>query len=69
MKPYFRSVPPTTRSLSLGVQGMMVSLFGTLPSPVFWGFLIDGTCLVWEKTCSGANGACSIYDPVQMRVK
>ncbi|CAL2050927.1 unnamed protein product [Caenorhabditis brenneri] len=63
-----RSVPPESRSLSLGLQGMAVSLFGTLPSPIIWGLVIDAACLVWDKTCNGARGACSIYHPDRLRV-
>ncbi|CAJ0583256.1 unnamed protein product, partial [Mesorhabditis spiculigera] len=64
-----RSVPPATRSVSLGLQGFMVSLFGTLPSPFIWGIIIDSTCLVWEYTCSGGRGACSLYDSTEMRTR
>ncbi|PIC19679.1 hypothetical protein B9Z55_025143 [Caenorhabditis nigoni] len=63
-----RSVPPESRSLSLGLQGMAVSLFGTLPSPIIWGLVIDAACLVWDKTCNGARGACAIYHPDRLRV-
>ncbi|KAF1748581.1 hypothetical protein GCK72_025048 [Caenorhabditis remanei] len=63
-----RSVPPESRSLSLGLQGMAVSLFGTLPSPIIWGLVIDAACLVWDKTCNGARGACSIYHPDRLRI-
>ncbi|CCD71412.1 Solute carrier organic anion transporter family member [Caenorhabditis elegans] len=63
-----RSVPPETRSLSLGLQGMAVSLFGTLPSPILWGLVIDAACLVWDKACNGARGSCSIYHPDRLRV-
>ncbi|CAI5455795.1 unnamed protein product [Caenorhabditis angaria] len=62
-----RSVPPESRSLSLGLQGMAVSIFGTLPSPPLWGLVIDSACLVWSKTCDGSTGACSIYDPEKLR--
>uniref|UniRef100_A0A1I7YHR0 Solute carrier organic anion transporter family member n=1 Tax=Steinernema glaseri TaxID=37863 RepID=A0A1I7YHR0_9BILA len=64
-----RSVPPATRSIALGLQGFLVSLFGTLPSPVIWGAIIDSACLVWDRSCSGRKGACSIYDPDILRVK
>ena len=67
-KNFFRSVPPESRSLSLGLQGMAVSLFGTLPSPIIWGLVIDAACLVWDKTCNGARGACSIYHPDRLRI-
>uniref|UniRef100_A0A8R1DYU3 Solute carrier organic anion transporter family member n=1 Tax=Caenorhabditis japonica TaxID=281687 RepID=A0A8R1DYU3_CAEJA len=63
-----RCVPPESRSLSLGLQGMAVSLFGTLPSPIIWGLVIDAACLVWDKTCDGHRGACSIYHPERLRV-
>uniref|UniRef100_A0A914CLE7 Solute carrier organic anion transporter family member n=1 Tax=Acrobeloides nanus TaxID=290746 RepID=A0A914CLE7_9BILA len=63
-----RSVPPATRSISLGLQGFLVSLLGTLPSPVIWGFIIDSACLVWEQTCS-SRGACAIYDPIKLRLR
>uniref|UniRef100_A0A0N5BGB6 Solute carrier organic anion transporter family member n=1 Tax=Strongyloides papillosus TaxID=174720 RepID=A0A0N5BGB6_STREA len=63
-----RSVPPATRSISLGLQGFLVSLIGTLPSPIIWGIVIDSTCLVWEKTCnSDSKGSCTIYNPDQLR--
>ncbi|KAK0400468.1 hypothetical protein QR680_015262 [Steinernema hermaphroditum] len=63
-----RSVPPSTRSIGLGLQAFLISLFGTLPSPVIWGTLVDSACLLWEKTC-GHRGACNIYDTDVIRVK
>ncbi|GMT34863.1 hypothetical protein PFISCL1PPCAC_26160 [Pristionchus fissidentatus] len=64
-----RSVPPASRSAALGLQGFLVSLFGTLPSPIIWGIIVDSTCLIWEKSCDGSRGSCSIYDPVALRYK
>uniref|UniRef100_A0A7E4V5K6 Solute carrier organic anion transporter family member n=1 Tax=Panagrellus redivivus TaxID=6233 RepID=A0A7E4V5K6_PANRE len=63
-----RSVPPTLRSISLGLQGFMVSLCGTLPSTILWGVVVDSACLVWEKSC-GRIGACTIYDPEKLRFR
>ncbi|KAI6191368.1 hypothetical protein M3Y97_00220800 [Aphelenchoides bicaudatus] len=63
-----RSVPPSTRSISLGLQGFLVSLIGTLPSPILWGIIIDGTCLLWDQAC-GTRGACVIYEPSKLRVR
>ncbi|CAI4226253.1 unnamed protein product [Auanema sp. JU1783] len=62
-----RSVPPATRSASLGLQGLLVSLFGTLPSPVLWGAIVDSACLVWEQNCQGGNGSCAIFDAPKLR--
>uniref|UniRef100_A0AC35THL6 Kazal-like domain-containing protein n=1 Tax=Rhabditophanes sp. KR3021 TaxID=114890 RepID=A0AC35THL6_9BILA len=64
-----RSVPPETRSISLGLQGFVVSLIGTLPSPILYGAVIDSACLVWDRTCGDGDGHCSIYDPTKLRVR
>ncbi|GMT02863.1 hypothetical protein PENTCL1PPCAC_25037 [Pristionchus entomophagus] len=64
-----RSVPPATRSAALGLQGFLISLFGTLPSPIIWGFIVDSTCLIWDQSCDGARGSCSLYDPAALRFK
>lgn len=64
----FRSVDVGSRSLSMGLQGMAISLFGTLPSSIIWGLVIDTACRVWDKTCNGANGSCSIYDSDHLRI-
>uniref|UniRef100_A0A914DX70 Solute carrier organic anion transporter family member n=1 Tax=Acrobeloides nanus TaxID=290746 RepID=A0A914DX70_9BILA len=62
-----RSVPPSTRSIAIGLQGFMVSLLGSLPSPMLWGAIVDSACLVWEQTCG--KGACTIYDPFSLRLR
>ncbi|VDM50633.1 unnamed protein product [Toxocara canis] len=54
-----RSVPPAHRSISLGLQGFLVSLLATLPSPLLWGAIFDSACLVWNQTCSGRSVSCS----------
>uniref|UniRef100_A0A914BVZ3 Solute carrier organic anion transporter family member n=1 Tax=Acrobeloides nanus TaxID=290746 RepID=A0A914BVZ3_9BILA len=67
-----RSVPPATRSISLGVHGFLVSLLGTLPSPIIWATIIDSACLIWEETCSSnvtSRGACAIYNPYKLRIR
>ncbi|KAK6755576.1 hypothetical protein RB195_014132 [Necator americanus] len=63
-----RSVPPEHRSISLGFNGFLVSLFATLPSPVFWGKIFDMSCLMWQNVCS-KTGACPIYDTDQLRIR
>uniref|UniRef100_F1L669 Solute carrier organic anion transporter family member n=1 Tax=Ascaris suum TaxID=6253 RepID=F1L669_ASCSU len=64
-----RSVPPAHRSISLGLQGFLVSLLATLPSPLLWGTIFDSACLVWNQTCSNGSGSCAIYDPVALRIR
>lgn len=63
-----RAVPPQTRSPALGLQGFLVSLIGTLPSPILWGWLIDSACQVWDYDCQH-KGACQIYDPSSLRIR
>ncbi|CAJ0950115.1 unnamed protein product, partial [Mesorhabditis belari] len=63
-----RSVDPEHRSVSLGFNGFVVSLFATLPSPIVWGKLIDLSCIAWQKTCS-STGACSLYDNDKLRIQ
>ncbi|KAE9553111.1 hypothetical protein FO519_003664 [Halicephalobus sp. NKZ332] len=63
-----RSVPPIHRSISLGFQGFLVSLLATLPSPVFWGFIIDKLCIKWDQRCEGSNGSCALYDAPNLRI-
>ncbi|KAJ1345592.1 hypothetical protein KIN20_000162 [Parelaphostrongylus tenuis] len=64
-----RSVPSDTRSQSLGLQGLLVSLFGTLPSPILWGYVIDSACLVWETSCTTDRGNCVIYEAHTLRMR
>lgn len=44
-------------------------LLATLPSPVLWGAIIDGTCLLWSSSCEGKTGDCQIYDADTLRLK
>lgn len=35
---------------------------GGIPAPVYFGALIDSTCLKWSVKKCGGRGACRIYD-------
>ena len=59
------------RSLSLGLQTIMLRGLGTVPGPVVFGFVMDSTCLLWrqqEDECGGGGraGACLVYDNAAM---
>lgn len=45
---------------------MVMSLFSFIPSPIFFGTILDKTCLVWGKTCTG-KGNCWLYDGETLR--
>ncbi|XP_032590814.1 solute carrier organic anion transporter family member 74D isoform X2 [Drosophila grimshawi] len=61
-----RCIPPEEKSFALGVGSMVASLLGFIPSPIFYGWLIDKYCLVWGKTCSN-KGNCWLYDTQALR--
>ena len=37
------------RSLSLGLQTILIRGLGTVPGPVVFGFVMDSTCLLWRE--------------------
>uniref|UniRef100_A0A674E7X4 Solute carrier organic anion transporter family member n=1 Tax=Salmo trutta TaxID=8032 RepID=A0A674E7X4_SALTR len=48
-----RSVPEL-KSLALGIQTLVMRTLGGIPAPVYFGALIDSTCLRWGiKKCGG----------------
>ncbi|KAJ8322339.1 hypothetical protein KUTeg_000810 [Tegillarca granosa] len=49
------------KTFGLGVQWFVVRLVGTIPGPVLFGAVIDGSCLVWQEKC-GENSSCWIYN-------
>lgn len=50
----------------MGFSVMIMSLFSFIPSPIFFGAVLDRACLVWGKTCSG-SGNCWLYDSEALR--
>jgi len=63
-----RVVPFEQRTLAVSLQVLLIRLFGTLPGPVLFGFLIDGACLINDKLC-GLLGSCLILDNDTLRNK
>lgn len=61
-----RCVPEKDKTAAMGFGLMMMSLFAFIPSPIFFGWVIDKLCLVWGKTCSN-KGNCWLYDPESLR--
>ncbi|EDW01466.1 solute carrier organic anion transporter family member 74D [Drosophila grimshawi] len=61
-----RCIKPEDKSLALGLGGLISSLSAFIPSPIFFGWLLDKYCLVWGKTCSN-KGNCWLYDTESLR--
>lgn len=57
-----RSIAPDLKSLALGMQTLIVRTLGGIPPPIYFGALIDQTCLKWGTKRCGGQGACRIYD-------
>uniref|UniRef100_A0A3Q3ACZ8 Solute carrier organic anion transporter family member n=1 Tax=Kryptolebias marmoratus TaxID=37003 RepID=A0A3Q3ACZ8_KRYMA len=57
-----RCISPELKSLALGIQALGTRTLGGIPAPVYFGALIDSTCLKWSLKKCGGRGACRIYD-------
>uniref|UniRef100_A0A3Q3W9B9 Solute carrier organic anion transporter family member n=1 Tax=Mola mola TaxID=94237 RepID=A0A3Q3W9B9_MOLML len=57
-----RCITPDLKSLALGMQALVTRTLGGIPAPVYFGALIDSTCLKWSIKKCGGRGACRIYD-------
>ena len=44
-----RSVEKQQKSLSLGLQRLLVGIFGGIPGPVLFGYFIDRNCILWNN--------------------
>ncbi|XP_055379740.1 solute carrier organic anion transporter family member 74D-like isoform X2 [Condylostylus longicornis] len=63
-----RCVPEQDKTAAMGLGLMMMSLFAFIPSPIFFGWVLDSLCLVWGKTCS-TKGNCWYYNAESLRYK
>ncbi|XP_006811946.1 solute carrier organic anion transporter family member 5A1-like [Saccoglossus kowalevskii] len=69
MEILLRCVDPAEKTFALGVQDVFTQLLVWIPTPVFIGATIDSTCVLWETTACGDEGACWLYDIPQYRMK
>nr|AAL66021.1 organic anion transporting polypeptide Oatp [Leucoraja erinacea] len=53
---------PELKSLAIGIQTLIVRTLAGIPAPIYFGALIDQTCLKWGAKRCGGQGACRIYD-------
>lgn len=61
-----RCVPEKDKTAAMGFGMMMMSMMAFIPSPIFFGWVLDRLCLVWGKTCTN-KGNCWLYDPESLR--
>uniref|UniRef100_A0A3B3S4F5 Solute carrier organic anion transporter family member n=1 Tax=Paramormyrops kingsleyae TaxID=1676925 RepID=A0A3B3S4F5_9TELE len=65
---FLRSVPPELKALALGIHTLIIRSLGGIPSPIYFGALIDRTCLKWGTKRCGGRGACRLYDSDAFRM-
>ncbi|XP_076578733.1 solute carrier organic anion transporter family, member 1D1 isoform X2 [Chaetodon auriga] len=63
-----RSIQPDLKALALGIQTLIVRALGGIPPPIYFGALIDRTCLKWGTKQCGGRGACRLYDAHAFRM-
>ncbi|XP_063073114.1 solute carrier organic anion transporter family member 1C1-like [Engraulis encrasicolus] len=57
-----RSVDPELKSLAVGLLMLLLRVLGGIPAPIYFGALIDSTCVKWGSRKCGGRGACRLYD-------
>ncbi|XP_036038097.1 solute carrier organic anion transporter family member 1B2-like isoform X1 [Onychomys torridus] len=57
-----KTVHPELKSLAMGFHSLVIRALGGILAPVYFGALIDRTCVKWSVTSCGARGACRAYN-------
>uniref|UniRef100_H3CLK0 Solute carrier organic anion transporter family member n=1 Tax=Tetraodon nigroviridis TaxID=99883 RepID=H3CLK0_TETNG len=65
-----RCIKPQLKSLALGFHALATRTLDTagIPAPIYFGAIIDTTCLKWGQKRCGGLGACRIYNTTAYRV-
>ncbi|XP_074839829.1 solute carrier organic anion transporter family member 1C1-like isoform X1 [Carettochelys insculpta] len=64
----FRSVSPELKSFAVGMEAVCGRILGGLPAPIYFGALLDQTCLRWGTKKCGGSGSCRVYDTKAFRL-
>ncbi|KAG7522502.1 solute carrier organic anion transporter family member 1C1-like isoform X1 [Solea senegalensis] len=57
-----RFIKPELKSLALGIHTLATRMLAGIPAPIYFGAIIDTTCLKWGYKLCGGRGACRIYN-------
>uniref|UniRef100_A0A8C9R4L6 Solute carrier organic anion transporter family member n=1 Tax=Scleropages formosus TaxID=113540 RepID=A0A8C9R4L6_SCLFO len=63
-----RCIKPELKSLALGFHTLTTRTLAGIPAPIYFGAIIDTTCLKWGRKRCGGKGACRIYDTTAYRI-
>ncbi|XP_075439845.1 solute carrier organic anion transporter family member 5A1 [Ascaphus truei] len=61
-----RSVEEGERPFALGMQFVLLRTLAYIPTPIYFGAVIDTTCMLWQQEC-GVQGSCWEYDVTSFR--
>lgn len=61
-----RSVEKQERPFALGMQFVLLRTLAYIPTPIYFGAVIDTTCMLWQQDC-GIHGSCWEYDVTSFR--
>ncbi|XP_076424333.1 solute carrier organic anion transporter family member 1A5-like isoform X2 [Peromyscus maniculatus bairdii] len=64
---FLRSIKSEEKSLGIGLHAFCTRVFAAIPAPIYFGALIDRTCLHWGTLKCGEPGACRMYDTNNFR--
>ncbi|XP_060050461.1 solute carrier organic anion transporter family member 1A2 [Erinaceus europaeus] len=62
-----RCIKPEEKSLGVGLHAFSTRVFAGIPAPIYFGALVDSTCLHWGTLKCGEVGACRIYNSINFR--
>ncbi|XP_056137558.1 solute carrier organic anion transporter family member 1C1-like, partial [Lampris incognitus] len=63
-----RCIKPELKSLALGIHTLATRTLAGIPAPIYFGAIIDTTCLKWGYKKCGGRGACRIYNTSAYRI-
>ncbi|XP_046729061.1 solute carrier organic anion transporter family member 1C1 isoform X3 [Silurus meridionalis] len=63
-----RCIKQELKSLALGFHTLTTRTLAGIPAPIYYGAIIDITCLKWGHKKCGGKGACRIYNTTAYRV-
>ncbi|CAM4561769.1 unnamed protein product [Leuciscus chuanchicus] len=63
-----RCIRPQLKSLALGFHTLTTRTLAGIPAPIYFGAIIDTTCLKWGHKKCGGRGACRIYNTTAYRI-
>ncbi|XP_028613420.1 solute carrier organic anion transporter family member 1A6-like [Grammomys surdaster] len=64
---FLRCMKSEEKPLGVGLQAFYMRLFAGIPAPIYFGALIDRTCLHWGTLKCGGSGACRTYEVNSLR--